>query len=238
MALRLRAAGLACRRAPLLAQRSACCTLRARPLSAAAAAPEAKSWLTAGACLEDHAAVFASLPKILGAYVGSNSLSPQLGESIMVAVNSANACPYCEGLHGELARMAGVDGSADLQAASSVAECTAVVDDVAISFARTFADCGGRGEEVDAALAEVAAEHGEGKAASVEALCWFLTWGSLGGNTLNAVLFEGRRGAFEIAFAVYYAPLFVSAPSSPLPPSLPSAVAQILSRDALRAGGD
>ena len=47
------------------------------------------------------------------------------------------------------------------------------------------------------------AEHGEGKAASVEALCWFLTWGSLGGNTLNAVLFEGRRGAFEIAFAVY-----------------------------------
>ena len=203
MALRLRAAGLACRRAPLLAQRSACCTLRARPLSAAAAAPEAKSWLTAGACLEDHAAVFASLPKILGAYVGSNSLSPQLGESIMVAVNSANACPYCEGLHGELARMAGVDGSADLQAASSVAECTAVVDDVAISFARTFADCGGRGEEVDAALAEVAAEHGEGKAASVEALCWFLTWGSLGGNTLNAVLFEGRRGAFEIAFAVY-----------------------------------
>ena len=27
----------------------------------------------------------------------------------MVAVNSANECPYCEGLHGELARMAGVD---------------------------------------------------------------------------------------------------------------------------------
>ena len=51
-----------------------------------------KKW-TAERCLDDHVAVFTSLPNILGAYVGPNSLPPQLGESIMVAVNSVNACP-------------------------------------------------------------------------------------------------------------------------------------------------
>ena len=95
-------------------------------------APPKKTW-TAASCLDDHAEVFMSLPAILGAYIGPNSLPPQLGEriavrsriarcaalhaghvvmhacwgageSIMVAVNSSNACPYCEGLHGELVR--------------------------------------------------------------------------------------------------------------------------------------
>ena len=157
-------------------------------------APPKKTW-TAASCLDDHAEVFKSLPAILGAYIGPNSLPPQLGEriavrsriarcaalhaghvvmhacwgageSIMVAVNSSNACPYCEGLHGELvrtstrararvrartqpptqARMAGVKGSAQLQAAKSVADCTAVVDDPAVAFARTFAEGNGRGE--------------------------------------------------------------------------------------------
>mmetsp|Transcript_60099 Transcript_60099/g.141469 ORF Transcript_60099/g.141469 Transcript_60099/m.141469 type:complete len:230 (+) Transcript_60099:38-727(+) len=165
-----------------------------------------KTW-DAGSCLDDHAEVFKSLFRIFGAYVGPNSIPPQLGESIMVAVNSANECPYCEGLHGELARMAGVDNK-KLQAASSVVECTAVVDDAAISFARTFAEKDGRGDCVEAALKDVVKAHGQAKATSVRALCWFLLWGSKGGNTLNAVLFGGRRGVFDIAFAVYYAPLF------------------------------
>jgi hypothetical protein len=60
--------------------------------SSAPAQTTAKKW-TAERCLDDHVAVFTSLPNILGAYVGPNSLPPQLGESIMVAVNSVNACP-------------------------------------------------------------------------------------------------------------------------------------------------
>ena len=68
-------------------------TVLCRQLScAASAAPKGKMW-TAGRCLDDHVAVFTSLPSILGAYVGPNSLPPQLGESIMVAVNSVNSCP-------------------------------------------------------------------------------------------------------------------------------------------------
>mmetsp|Transcript_60527 Transcript_60527/g.166252 ORF Transcript_60527/g.166252 Transcript_60527/m.166252 type:complete len:295 (+) Transcript_60527:76-960(+) len=171
--------------------------------------PSKKTW-DVNSCLDDHVEVFASLPKILGAYVGPNKLHPQLGESIMVAVNSANECPYCEGLHGELARMAGVEGSKELQAAQSVRECTAVVDDAAIAYARQFAEANGRGPAVAEAYEKVVAAHGGGQAPSVKAMCWFLTWGSMGGNTLNAILFEGRqKGPFEVAFALYYSPLFL-----------------------------
>lgn len=67
-----------------------------------------KVWV-ASTCLEDHIDCVSQLPSIMGAYVGSNAIEPRLNESIMVTVNSANQCPYCTGLHGELARMAGVE---------------------------------------------------------------------------------------------------------------------------------
>ena len=97
-----------------------------------------KIW-TLGGCLADHRSVFLSLPRIAGAYVGPNSVAPQLNESVMVTVNSVNSCPFCEGLHGELARMAGVDDPQGLMKAESEAECRKFVDDPAISFARSFA---------------------------------------------------------------------------------------------------
>eukprot|EP00566_Odontella_aurita_P027648 CAMPEP_0113530168 /NCGR_PEP_ID=MMETSP0015_2-20120614/2789_1 /TAXON_ID=2838 /ORGANISM="Odontella" /LENGTH=165 /DNA_ID=CAMNT_0000428859 /DNA_START=278 /DNA_END=772 /DNA_ORIENTATION=+ /assembly_acc=CAM_ASM_000160 len=134
----------------------------------------------------------------------------------MVAVNSKNNCPYCEGLHGELARMAGVVGYKDLQAAKTVDDCTAIMGDPAVGYARAFANHhrGGNSEnentkkELKTAYQKVVDTHGPEKAKSVEALCWFLAWGSLGGNTVNGVFFEGDRGSFPIIFAIYYAPLF------------------------------
>ena len=50
----------------------------------------------------------------------------------MLAVNSAKQCPYCTGLHGELARMAGVEDSLKLNGATSVEECRELVDEQAI----------------------------------------------------------------------------------------------------------
>ena len=106
--------------------------------------------------------------------------------------------------------MAGVEGSKELQAAQSVQECTAVVDDAAIAYARLFAEANGRGPAVTEAYEKVVVAHGDGQAPSVKAMCWFLTWGSMGGNTLNSILFEGRQqGPFEVAFALYYSPLFL-----------------------------
>merc|ERR1712032_99231 len=58
---------------------------------------------------------------------------------------------------------------------------------------------------------------GRGRAGSVRALCWFLLWGSVGGNTINSFLFgrlccrpKARRNAlFELLFFLYYGPLFL-----------------------------
>eukprot|EP00959_Pyramimonas_sp_CCMP1952_P286828 5997938-Pyramimonas_sp.AAC.1 len=48
----------------------------------------------------------------MGAYVGPASINSALGEKIMLSVNSHNDCPFCTSLHGELARMAGIDEGA------------------------------------------------------------------------------------------------------------------------------
>jgi len=174
-----------------------------------------KIW-TLGGCLADHRSVFLNLPRIAGAYVGPNSVDPHLNESVMVTVNSVNSCPYCEGLHGELARMAGVDDPQGLMKAESEAECRKFVDDPAISFARSFAENDGRGTGVEQAFAQLAQATKPAFAASVQALCWFLLWGSIGGNTLNAFFSRlkgqpktGSSFLFELVFFLYYGPLFL-----------------------------
>lgn len=174
-----------------------------------------KMW-TFGGFLADHRSVFLRLPRIAAAYVGPNSVDPQLNESVMVTVNSVNSCPYCEGLHGELARMAGVDDPQGLMKAESEVECRKFVDDPAISFARTFAENDGRGTVVEQSLAQLAQATKPAYAASVQALCWFLLWGSIGGNTLNAFFSRlkgqsktGSSFLFETVFFLYYGPLFL-----------------------------
>ena len=174
-----------------------------------------KTW-TLGGCLADHKQVFLNLPRIAGAYVGPNSVDPSLNESVMVTVNSVNSCPFCEGLHGELARMAGVEDAQGLMKAGSEHECRSFVDDPAISYARIFAEHDGRGAAEGKAYEELSEATRPGFATSVRALCWFLLWGSIGGNTINAFIsrLKGRPKAgssffFELAFFIYYGPLFL-----------------------------
>lgn len=101
----------------------------------------------------------------------------------------------------------------------NVEECkTQVPEDqkAAIEFARIFAEDGGRGPRVEEAFKTITKEYGQGKAKSIQALCWFLKWGSLGGNTLNAGLFARLKGqpvigssvGFELIYTAYYGPLF------------------------------
>ena len=54
----------------------------------------------------DHVRFMGELLHYLGAYAGPRALAPTTIESIMVTMNSVNTCPYCSGLHDELARMA------------------------------------------------------------------------------------------------------------------------------------
>lgn len=176
-----------------------------------------KVWPSLCRCLADHWEVMVRIPKILDAYVGPNAIKAQLNESIMVTVNSVNDCAYCTGLHGELARMAGVQEADELMKAKSAQQCRKICDSPAISFARTFTENDGRGEKCIAAFEELSEQMGKGPAGSVLALCWFLLWGSINGNTINSLLLgrcccapkEGGSVIVELFTFIYYGPLFL-----------------------------
>jgi AhpD family alkylhydroperoxidase len=158
-----------------------------------------KLWVTS-TFTRDHVRFMVELIHYLGAYVGPRALSPQIIESVMVTANSVNTCPYCTGLHGQLARMSGT-----------------VVDEKApeVVFATTFAENSGRGASLRAAFATLESKIGKGKALSVRALCWALLWGKTTGNTINAV--RGKLislrwwtiSPFELLVFLFYGPLFL-----------------------------
>lgn len=177
-----------------------------------------KIW-SARSCLSDHLSVAASIPKIYDAYVGCNAVPPAMNEAVMVTVNSVNDCPYCAGLHGELARMAGVDNAQKIMSAGSASEAASLATKescAAVGYAHGFAERGGRGVREDDEFAKIVASYGPGKASSIRALCWFLLWGSLGGNTINAFAFGRLCGkpqanssfVFELVFFLWYGLLF------------------------------
>ena len=114
---------------------------------------------------------------LFGAYTGCGSpaIEHDLVEAIMVAVNSVNECPYCDGLHGELARMAGTEGAVDLRSGK-----TSAVDEkcaAAVTYAVIFGKEDGVGDKEEEALVKLSASEGGPRAASIKALCGFLMWG-------------------------------------------------------------
>lgn len=124
-----------------------------------------KMWTPQG-FFADHRMVFRNLFRIAGAYIGPNAVDPELNESVMVTVNSVNSCHYYKGLHGELAHMAGVEDPQQLTSAQSLSECTKVVDDPAIVYARTFAEQDGRGGAEEDAFQTLAKATSDGFAGS------------------------------------------------------------------------
>eukprot|EP00929_Paragymnodinium_shiwhaense_P101998 TRINITY_DN65196_c0_g1_i1.p1 TRINITY_DN65196_c0_g1~~TRINITY_DN65196_c0_g1_i1.p1 ORF type:complete len:241 (+),score=51.42 TRINITY_DN65196_c0_g1_i1:73-795(+) len=178
--------------------------------------PGAKSWGGFAETFRDHGIVLKHIPKIFDAYVGSNRIDPELAEAVMLAVNSANSCSYCTGLHCELGRMAGVEGARELNAAVDIHAATAIKDVPGVSYGRVFGEDAGFGKasENGASYERIRTAYGAGKAASLRALCWFLHWGSYGGNTLDGILCRkaGKPGAsllFKLLFLIYYGPLFL-----------------------------
>jgi AhpD family alkylhydroperoxidase len=158
-----------------------------------------KLW-TASTFTRDHVRFMAESLHYLGAYVGPRALPPKTLEAVMVTVNTINTCPYCTGLHGQLARMAGT-----------------VVDKKApeVVYATTFAEEVGRGSKVQVAFDKLAATIGFGKALSVRALCWALLWGKTTGNTINDVrdklvsLRWTKISPFGLVVLALYGPFFI-----------------------------
>lgn len=109
--------------------------------------------------------------------------------------------------------MAGLEKDKEIDqllAAKNVVEVQRVSGDKAVVYARLFAESDGRGAELQKAFDDVANAHGDGQAASVDALCWFLHWGSVGGNTLNCALRGEIKSPWAIGYVVYYGPLFLT----------------------------
>jgi len=153
--------------------------------------------------VRDHVTFTSQLPGYLGAYIGNRAVEPSINEAVMLTMNSINTCPYCTGLHGQLARMASAEDPSKSKAPEVI-------------YARVFATHAGRGKAVEAAYAKLAAAVGDGKASSTRALCWFLLWGKTTGNTVNAV--RGKilslkllsLTPFDVAVFAVYAPLFAT----------------------------
>lgn len=165
--------------------------------------PVGRKWTSAGPCLADHGMVLASHPKLLGAYLGLGgaAIEHPIIEEVMEACNTVNKCPYCDRLHGQMARIAG----------SACAGTTAPE-----LYGKAFCGADGQSDEAEkAAWATLVTGEGDARATSVKALSTFLMWGSLTGNTVNGckkklVGLEAPAGltAFELIYFCYYAPLF------------------------------
>ena len=130
-----------------------------------------KVWTSWATFFRDHTRFMVELPGYLAAYLWpGRSLDPIMLESVMLTVNSVNTCPYCTGLHGQLARMAGAEPDAQAPA---------------VKYAATFAHEAGRGADERAAFESLSKELGERKASSVRSLCWALLWGKTTGSQTN-----------------------------------------------------
>ena len=145
-------------------------------------------------------------------------------QAIMVAVNSVNQCPYCDGLHGELARLVGLgDAAVELRGCKDAPSAAAAMKSVtlpsvvpAVTYARIAGEADGKGAKEAAAYAALVDAEGASRAASIKALCFFLMWGSMTGNTINAtkkrlIGLSPMSGLtlFSSLFTLYYGPLFL-----------------------------
>jgi hypothetical protein len=111
--------------------------------------------------------------------------------------------------------MAGVADPWQLNRAKSADEACRAVGvpeyEAGVRYARVFAEVDGRGARETAAFKQLVSSCGEGKAASVRAICWFLYWGSYTGNTLNGMLGrkEGKETSlpFKAFMLTFYGPV-------------------------------
>ena len=151
----------------------------------------------------------------------------------MLTVNSYNTCPYCTGLHGELARMSGLDSNAnDKDDDADVSE--------EVKYAQTFAIESGRGNAVKFAYDNMLNTIGIKHAKSVRALCWALLWGKTTGNSINnardKILKKDsgkdkkRVTSLDVFMLLYYGPLFsIIGVLNKILTALPSSVPKVIS---------
>lgn len=141
-----------------------------------------------------------------GIAIAPLKLTPRQGELVHVSVNSLRECPFCTHLHGELGRMAGLPEVGELMKGScEKVDGLEAKEELPIrGFARAFAR-----DPKSAGIEKLGESVGEGEASGVVALCWFLHWGSMCGNTITSLFrCEGMNPLAKLLFVIYYIPLF------------------------------
>mmetsp|Transcript_678 Transcript_678/g.2145 ORF Transcript_678/g.2145 Transcript_678/m.2145 type:complete len:278 (-) Transcript_678:496-1329(-) len=180
--------------------------------------PTGKRW-TMVPCLSDHIFILRShLTGLFGAYTGccGEAIEHDYVEAVMVSVNSTIDCPYCDGLHTELAALSGHGEAArKLLGAKDVASALEVVNKPGVEYARSMGEFNMRSSGEEAAYAKLEAAEGAGRARSIKALCVFLYWGGMTGNTVNCAKKRllgiapcSGLTPFSLLFFLWYGPLF------------------------------
>lgn len=180
--------------------------------------PTGKRW-TALPCLSDHIVILTShVTGLFGAYTGccGAAIEHDYIEAIMVAVNSTIDCPYCDSLHTELAALSGHGEAAKrLLEAKSVEAALKIVNRPGVAYARRMGELDVRSAGEEEAYNALCAAEGDARAKSIKALCIFLYWGGMTGNTINCtkkrlLCIAPCTGltCFSMIFFLYYGPLF------------------------------
>ena len=137
-----------------------------------------KQWISLAQFLADHLLFLRSHGSLFLAYTrcGSGAITHGNIEAIMLAVNSVNMCSYCAGLHGEMARLAGVDDG--LRHARSLAEIKAASKRsphlLGVEYARVMAETDALGPQNAKAFEKLQHEVGARKAQHLRAFATFL----------------------------------------------------------------
>jgi len=170
-----------------------------------------KMW-TWQSALVDHVRILQHLHYF---FISSFVLTGEQAETTALSVNSANKCPYCKGLHGELAR---INGVADPKKVDETGQSNNEELQMFAKYGATFGRNNGLGDEVKKAYDELASKHGESAANAAEGVSYTILWGSLTGNTINSFIFntlgknskrEGSNFIFELLFTLWYGCLFI-----------------------------
>ena len=181
--------------------------------------PTGKRWTTMP-CLSDHITILNShLSGLFGAYTGccGAAIEHDYVEAIMVAVNSTIECPYCDGLHTELAAASGHGDeiAKKLLSATDVGSATSAVNLPGVAYARKMGELNVRSEGEGEAYAELVKAEGADRAKSIKSLAIFLYWGGMTGNTVNCckkrlIGVAPLKGLtlFSLLFFLWYGPLF------------------------------
>lgn len=142
---------------------------------------------TSKTCILDHLQILINLPYF---FIAPLLLMPRQAEALHLAQNSINKCPYCRMLHGELGRIAHLTNPLKLNDSGEVHPDDIPEVELFVNFGKAFgATKGVNAVLLDECSSSIESKYGKRVAVATRALCWFLLWGSMGGNTINYFIF-------------------------------------------------